>query len=1212
MSVGIFTDIDMFAASRKPMAAKLIGTQMKIITVVLAVSLLSGSMAVAATYVSDGSAADTQAKISSAVDGDIVQLPAGTFTWTTAVSIAGKGVKLQGAGSGRIVGRSTTSTTIGTGTKTFTTQSGLSLTAGQAVVVERTGGAANGNLDTYNWPRASMTGTVVSYSGTTLTVNVTSTAGSGTHGLWVITTAALTTVVYSSSGTMLTLNEDATHHVELSGVRFIVGSPSGTEKHMVDIHGSGGKPVLVHDCYFENNGNVCNIYFSVNRGVIWNCSFPCFPFSMAAVALKMANHSQTTDWSTKSTMGTNDVNGAGNIYFEDCDFHGYLNCLDWDSNARAAMRYCIFNNAGTTTHGNDSSYYGVRHYQYYNNKFIFNDLGNATLPLNWWFFLRGGTGVFADNEMDNINSSWWGDKAEFQLAVLNLREAWGPYACWGAGIAGVQYPAPRQIGQGYVTGAGVTDPTWGYRGDSEPMYIWNNVGSYSVSMANGGGSCTDADSSSDYIQSGRDYIINVPKPGFVKYTYPHPLRAMATGATPTAPQVVASPASVSVVSNQPVTFSVTASGSNPLTYQWQKNSANIAGAASASYSIASVLPADAASYRCLVTNSVGAATSAVAVLTVTLPVLTPPTISAGPASLTVSAGQPASFSVTASGTDPLTYQWQKNAANIAGATAAAYSIASTTTNDGGGFRCIVANLYGAVTSSVATLSVSATAPTGNLRYVDFTAGSDSNPGTSTSPWKRCPGMVGWAGTATLSPGDTVYFDRSDTWSIAANAAGAGLELKAGVHYIGNVWNPSSGAGTRAILFAAGVPESGVVRIWEDHATYATWIEGFEINGNNQRANLVDINHAHWKTGLTKGMKRVENCVVHNNSGDGSLGYYTYGIIISDNSPDASGWVANVEILNTVLYTVSRDGICLYPAANGMISNVVVRGCEVYDTGHDPSYSEGHGILIKGDVRNSVVEFNYSHDVNSSAVFINGPETGSGPGPSGCTVRYNVLQTADNNGVIRFYGTGSKSVDVYGNLVLPNELTGGLSFAGNSGTISARIYNNTFYNSFVDIGSPSSTGTIEFRNNIIYELDDVPLNDPGSKITSHANNVLFRSGGGTLVTRGGTSYNSSTLGTYESTALSSDPVFKNTANLPNQFAGVYGSTLAPINDGLSVQLTSPQLNGAAALGSPFNGSINSVARPTTGGWDFGAYQHAGGSTPPAPAQVSGVAVSIIGQ
>jgi len=483
---------------------------------------------------------------------------------------------------------------------------------------------------------------------------------------------------------------------------------------------------------------------------------------------------------------------------------------------------------------------------------------------------------------------------------------------------------------------------------------------------------------------------------------------------------------------------------------------------------------------------------------------------------------------------------------------------------------------------------------GAARYVDESAGSDDNPGTQASPWRHCPAMLGWTGSASLNPGDIVYFDRSDTWTLGENLGGPGLDLKAGVHYIGNAWDPEGLGSGRAILRATGLHESGVVRILEDHASLPTWIEGFEIDANDQRANLVDINHSHWRTGLINAVKRVENCVAHGNTGNGDQGDYLYGIIISDNSPDASGRVANVEILNTIVHDVARDGICLYPGNNGRISNILVRGCEVYNTARDPSYTEGHGVLLKGDVRDSVIEYCYSHGVNSSAVFINGPENGTGPGPSNCIVRHNVLQTVDNNGVIRFYGTGTKSVDIIGNIMLQNEQLGGLSFAGNSGTIAARIYNNTFFNSFVDIGNPSSTGTIDFRNNIIYELDDVPLVDSGGDITSHANNLFFRSGGGTLVSVPGNSYNAATLATWESSALSSDPAFTNTADLPNGFVSPAAGVLVPNHPGLAPRFSSVALNSGQDSGAAYQTSINGVQRPVNSGWDRGAYE---GPPPP---------------
>src|SRR6266851_1864789 len=72
--------------------------------------------------------------------------------------------------------------------------------------------------------------------------------------------------------------------------------------------------------------------------------------------------------------------------------------------------------------------------------------------------------------------------------------------------------------------------------------------------------------------------------------------------------------------------------------------------------------------------------------------LVAPTITTQPVSQTVTAGQTASFTVVATGTAPLGYQWQKNSVNIAGATLASYTTPATTTTDSGAtFRVVVTN-----------------------------------------------------------------------------------------------------------------------------------------------------------------------------------------------------------------------------------------------------------------------------------------------------------------------------------------------------------------------------------------------------------------------------------------------------------------------------------------------------------------------------------------
>ncbi len=87
-----------------------------------------------------------------------------------------------------------------------------------------------------------------------------------------------------------------------------------------------------------------------------------------------------------------------------------------------------------------------------------------------------------------------------------------------------------------------------------------------------------------------------------------------------------------------------------------------------------------------------------------------PTITTQPVNETVTAGQTATFTVVAAGTAPLSYQWQKNGANIAGATGTSYTTPATATTDSGStFDVVVTNTAGTITSNAATLTVNAAA-----------------------------------------------------------------------------------------------------------------------------------------------------------------------------------------------------------------------------------------------------------------------------------------------------------------------------------------------------------------------------------------------------------------------------------------------------------------------------------------------------------------------
>jgi hypothetical protein len=102
-----------------------------------------------------------------------------------------------------------------------------------------------------------------------------------------------------------------------------------------------------------------------------------------------------------------------------------------------------------------------------------------------------------------------------------------------------------------------------------------------------------------------------------------------------------------------------------------------------------------------VSNQYGSVLSSNAVLTV----LAPPAITTQPTNQTVYIGSTASFSVVASGTLPLSYQWKFNTTNLVGATNATLWLTNIQPNQAGNYAVLVSNLYGSVLSSNAVLTV---------------------------------------------------------------------------------------------------------------------------------------------------------------------------------------------------------------------------------------------------------------------------------------------------------------------------------------------------------------------------------------------------------------------------------------------------------------------------------------------------------------------------
>lgn len=174
--------------------------------------------------------------------------------------------------------------------------------------------------------------------------------------------------------------------------------------------------------------------------------------------------------------------------------------------------------------------------------------------------------------------------------------------------------------------------------------------------------------------------------------------------------IITHPVSQSAITGTTKTFTVTASGTSPFTYQWRKNGSNISGATSSSYTTPTLTLSDNGNaYSCYVTNCSGNnnTTSNSATLTVTNS-CSGVSISNQPQSQSATVGNTSTFSVTVNGTAPFTYQWRKNGSNISGATSSSYTTPTLTLSDNGNaYSCYVTNCSGNnnTTSNSAILTV---------------------------------------------------------------------------------------------------------------------------------------------------------------------------------------------------------------------------------------------------------------------------------------------------------------------------------------------------------------------------------------------------------------------------------------------------------------------------------------------------------------------------
>lgn len=227
----------------------------------------------------------------------------------------------------------------------------------------------------------------------------------------------------------------------------------------------------------------------------------------------------------------------------------------------------------------------------------------------------------------------------------------------------------------------------------------------------------------------RDYVIPVASAGSagvysVRVTDANGDSAVSNGASVSVNTIVIitqQPISQLKQEGESVTFNVVATGDAPLTYQWRKNGVDIPGANGSSYNIPSVGAGDIAAYTVFVQDVNGdTAISAAANLEVNKPVI----ILVHPqAVVNLTAGDNFTWNVTASGDNPLSYQWFRNGAPIAGATASSYTKNNLQAADNGSYTVRVTDANGDFAVSNASALTVTAIPTTTLGtfYIGFTA-----------------------------------------------------------------------------------------------------------------------------------------------------------------------------------------------------------------------------------------------------------------------------------------------------------------------------------------------------------------------------------------------------------------------------------------------------------------------------------------------------------
>lgn len=494
-----------------------------------------------------------------------------------------------------------------------------------------------------------------------------------------------------------------------------------------------------------------------------------------------------------------------------------------------------------------------------------------------------------------------------------------------------------------------------------------------------------------------------------------------------APAITTQPQSQSILAGSNAIFTVVASGQTPLLYQWSFNGTNlssnarISGATSDTLTLSNVAAGDAGIYQVTVSNMHGSVTSSNAALTVLLP----PGIGTPVSNQTTYYGGPASFSVSATGTAPLNYQWYFDGApltdngQITGSATAVLNIADVMPANVGNYQVVVTNNYGSITSAPAAL-----AATNRVHYVNLNNPSPAFPFTS---WSTAAVNIQDAVDAAV-PGDSILVTNGVyTFGNRVTSATTNCVVVTNAISISSVSGPAQtiidGGGTNRCIYL----------------TDGCWFSGFTVTNGATSESGGGIY-------CTSTNVIVTNCVAVGNtaaSGGGVVQGTLLDCALSGNSADYGGGAYLGELISCMLFSNSAPYYSS-PIGNG---GGGAYGCTLNNCtlAANSSGNLGGGVdqstLYNCTLSNNVAEYDGGGAENSTlsncVLSANTASTEIGGGAYGCTL-YNC--TISNN-FAEAAGGGAGGSVMYDCLLIANVSPYG-GGAYNSTNANSLIVSNT--------------------------------------------------------------------------------------------------------------------------------------------------------------------------